>query len=557
MHLINISTLTALTLEDFIGDDVPPYGILSHTWDKEEVSFQAFSTLEARSFAGYRKIQGFCAIAAEDGLSYVWVDTCCIDKASSAELSEAINSMYRWYANAKSCYVYLSDLECSLPSRNPFVRNTSEKWDEMSFRIIKDCRWFKRGWTLQELLAPVHIKFYNRQWISLGTKSTLANVLSRATAIKAVHLWGGGGASIAQRMSWAAHRVTTRSEDRAYCLLGIFDVNMPLLYGEGKKAFVRLQQEILRSSHDESLFAWTNERLWTSGMLAESPADFAGSSNIVPIENSSQRRRPYFMTNHGLQIELGRMHVDPAKVERCRFKSPLLCKIDSFPIPKQVCLYFYQTHDNPDEEHLVRAAPYELDLIDMDIAMRALHDSQLVASFFVQDTTLLKQEPQRLIQRNFPTAASLHLHTRGLVDYIDFSRIREMPAGKLGLFITDLANPYKFETTYLCWPKEDCDPKVLEIYCRDFNFFGNSWQHMNEWQRQISTQKAKRHELRIGHPCAMWYGTAFVTLIAVRRSTSQGLSLEIQVSELMKNEGDIPKHNIQMKWIGASKIQTR
>ena len=533
MRLINISTLTALTLEDFIGDEVPPYGILSHTWDKEEVSFQAFNTPEARSFAGYKKIQGFCAIAAKNDLSYVWVDTCCIDKSSSAELSEAINSMYRWYANAECCYVYLSDLE-TLPVDVSFT-----VWTVESFDIFKECRWFKRGWTLQELLAPNNVKFYDQQWTRLGTKHNISEVLSRVTGIKLDHLWKCNLASVAQKMSWAAHRVTTRTEDSAYCLLGIFNVNMPLLYGEGKKAFMRLQQEILRSSHDESLFAWTNERLWTSGLLAESPADFAGSSNVVPFDSRLQRRRPYFMTNHGLQIELRRIDVESKNMKRTRFDSPLLCTTESQKNKRQFILHFNRLHDDPEEDRVFRIAPYELGLIDVEEA--AKYHSQEVTPFFVQDTTLLKHKPQRLIQRDFPTAASMQLRMSGLVDNIDFSQVHEMPASRLGIFVTDLATSSKFATAYLRWPKQDRNPRSLDVRCREFDHKRNCWKHMDKW---------RSYELRVGHPCAMLVGTSSVILMAFRGNMTQGLVLDIHVDDASYKRLTRQMDDMHFSWIG-------
>ena len=541
MRLINISNLTALTLEDFIGDYVPAYGILSHTWDEEEVSFQAFSTPEARWFAGYKKIQGFCAIAAEDGLFYVWVDTCCIDKSSSAELSEAINSMYRWYAKAKRCYVYLSDLKDSLPSID-----SSKEWVERSFGIIKNCRWFKRGWTLQELLAPVHIKFYNRQWISLGTKDMLCNVLSGVTGIQLEHLWDCNSASIAQRMSWAAHRVTTRIEDRAYCLLGIFDVNIPLLYGEGKKAFTRLQQEILRSSHDESLFAWTNEGLWTSGLLAESPADFAGSSSIVPFKSKRQPRRPYSMTNHGLQIELMRMSVNSLEVEQSRFKSPLLCKFEDQKNDNQITLYFNHVNDDPDEDHVVRTASYQLGLIDTkELSPYHSHEP---TSFFVQDTTLLKEQPHRLFQHDLSTAGSIKLRLSGSLEDFDFRQLHELAVGKYGYLI---ANAVKLEIAYLCWPKENCNAGVVDIHYRGFDPSTQCWQQIDEWLAQISRVRGESLlKLRIGHPFAIWDGCFGVILIAARKRKSRRLCLDIQVDYLgsdMRQVGDI-----HLRWIGRN-----
>ncbi|KAK3364641.1 hypothetical protein B0T25DRAFT_599039 [Lasiosphaeria hispida] len=159
---------------------------------------------------------------------------CCIDKASSAELSEAINSMFTWYKSAAVCIAYLSDLP-----REPFYDVG---------KTLRQCRWFKRGWKLQELIAPRHMLFYNGSWSSLGNESSLAPYLSRTTRINALILQYAEllkSVSVGKRMSWAADRETTRVEDIAYCLFGIFGVNMPLLYGEGEKAFVRLQQELL------------------------------------------------------------------------------------------------------------------------------------------------------------------------------------------------------------------------------------------------------------------------------------------------------------------------
>jgi len=170
---------------------------------------------------------------------------CCIDKTSSAELSEAINSMFRWYQKASVCYAYLADV----------LKDTDPDKDPEEF---SRSRWFTRGWTLQELVAPKNVVFYSRSWKNIGTKERLCNTISTITGIDIDTLLGEDVTfvSVANKMSWASGRRTTRTEDMAYCLLGIFDVNMPLLYGEGKKAFLRLQEEILRSSYDHSLFAW-------------------------------------------------------------------------------------------------------------------------------------------------------------------------------------------------------------------------------------------------------------------------------------------------------------
>ncbi|KAK4183098.1 hypothetical protein QBC35DRAFT_518450 [Podospora australis] len=244
MRLLNTKTRR---LEEF-ADDTPLYAILSHRWGDDE--------------------------AASHGFTYVWIDTCCIDKTSSAELSEAIDSMYRWYQEATVCYAYLADVECN-------------GYDLQSGTDPHD--WFGRGWMRQELIAPSLVVFFNKSWGKVGTKSTLCSLVSEITGIPDDILTGERNvedASVAQRMSWAAWRRTTRAEDRAYCLMGIFGVNMPMLYGEGgTNAFMRLQEEILKFSNDHSIFAWS-----TGGgssmenyrdLLAPSPAYFRNSGWVV------------------------------------------------------------------------------------------------------------------------------------------------------------------------------------------------------------------------------------------------------------------------------------
>jgi hypothetical protein len=276
MRLLNTATFT---LQDFLGQNVPPYGILSHTWEEEEVLFADVQNGRAKSRRkGYAKVDGFCRKAAQDGFQWVWVDTCCIDKSSSAELSEAINSMYEWYRSSTICYVYLTH-----PSH---VNRTAGMWPgKMRFRDteISECRWFTRGWTLQELLAPRVVEFYGPDWQEIGTKMSLSAEISNFTGIPERILMGDGlpTCTVAERMSWASGRQTTREEDRAYSLLGLFDVNMPLLYGEGAaKSFLRLQEQILKQEEDYSLLAWTLQYDCGSslaGVLASSPSEFAGS----------------------------------------------------------------------------------------------------------------------------------------------------------------------------------------------------------------------------------------------------------------------------------------
>jgi hypothetical protein len=215
MRLLDTTTITFKSF--FNNASIPPYAILSHTWGEEEVSFQDLLTPKAKDMIGYKKISDCCKQAVDDGFELAWVDTCCIDKTSSAELSEAINSMYQWYQDAQVCYVYLADV----PSCDALSPNSK----------FGKSRWFTRGWTLQELLAPQSVVFYSSEWIELGTKSSLQSAITAITGVSKVVLLLNhpGEISVAQRMSWAANRETTRVEDIAYCLLGLFGVNMPAI----------------------------------------------------------------------------------------------------------------------------------------------------------------------------------------------------------------------------------------------------------------------------------------------------------------------------------------
>ncbi|KAF1815945.1 HET-domain-containing protein, partial [Eremomyces bilateralis CBS 781.70] len=232
----------------FFPASIPAYAILSHTWEQDEVTFQEALCPDGpvKSKLGYEKLQKAADLAAQDGFEYIWIDTCCIDKTSSSELSEAINSMYRWYQKSSVCYAFLSDVQYCASS------NTLVQPD------IRNSKWFLRGWTLQELIAPSTLVFYSREWKEIGTKSSLRATISQITGIPEPVLLGEkiGNYSVAQRMSWASRRRTTRVEDIAYCLMGIFGITMPMLYGEGTRSFRRLQEEIMRQSDDQSIFAW-------------------------------------------------------------------------------------------------------------------------------------------------------------------------------------------------------------------------------------------------------------------------------------------------------------
>lgn len=301
MRLINTRTFD---LCEFIDNEIPErYAILSHRWGNEEVTFQDWQVLSvAKTKKGFAKIDMACKQAQKHGLDYLWVDTNCIDKTSSTELSEAVNSMFRWYQRSTVCYAYLSDVE-SLPGG----------FDMTNAKHVQQFRaseWFKRGWTLQELLAPVILTFYSRDWSEIASRSTMADLICETTRIDTVYLDGNGmfkNASIAQKMSWVSRRETKRIEDMAYCMLGIFDVNLPLLYGEGPKSFIRLQEEIIRTSNDHSIFCWT----WTDSvpaewvsLLAPCAQAFQYSEGFISVDSKIFERTSFKVTNSGLSINL-------------------------------------------------------------------------------------------------------------------------------------------------------------------------------------------------------------------------------------------------------------
>ncbi|KAG1819256.1 uncharacterized protein BJ212DRAFT_1479372 [Suillus subaureus] len=276
---------------------VRPYAILSHRWfaDCEEISFQDLQRTQVppsegphgnyaeptfppnvQSKQGYEKFRGARDHASRAGLEHIWIDTCCIDKTSSAELSEAINSMYAWYQDSAVCYVYLHDVD-----DDGDLQSALEKAD-----------WFQRGWTLQELIAPDNVYFFNKHWIKIGSKATFARILNKITHIRQDILLGNPcNPSIAEKMSWAAGRKTQKVEDRAYSLMGLFGIHMPIIYGEGEKAFRRLQLEIMKSSDDQTIFAWHDSlahpnSVRNRGLLASAPDVFSWASPVLVIEHS-------------------------------------------------------------------------------------------------------------------------------------------------------------------------------------------------------------------------------------------------------------------------------
>ncbi|KAJ4286189.1 hypothetical protein N0V88_008091 [Collariella sp. IMI 366227] len=307
MWLVNCSN-HQLEENDVGGPDAKEYWILSHTWGEEEVTFQDMDNLElAAKKKGFQKIRFMCNVVAKEGGKFAWIDTCCINKSSSAELQESINSMFYWYQKAYRCIAYLEDLECSQGS----YATENE---------LRKCRWFTRGWTLQELLAPSDVVFYDKEWSPRGTKKQLARPVSNITRIS-VRILGDENPAldlvpVAQRMSWAANRQTTRMEDRVYCLFGIFDVQMPLMYGEKENAFIRLQEMIFQKTNDMSLFAWIEDTESATqdlhesyrGLLARDLSSFSTCSAIMGFRNPVMPAPSWKLSNHGIEVRTALEH---------------------------------------------------------------------------------------------------------------------------------------------------------------------------------------------------------------------------------------------------------
>ncbi|KIW02555.1 uncharacterized protein PV09_06010 [Verruconis gallopava] len=320
MRLLDSTTLRP---EVFLGSNIPKYAILSHTWENEEVSYQDLSTLTFQTKKGWQKIRKTCELARQVNIDWVWVDTCCIDQSSSAELTEAINSMFRWYGRAAKCIAYLSDLPVESDIDSALPR----------------CRWFTRGWTLQELISPSIVQFFDEEWHYRGSKHDLSKQIMTITHIPEDVLLGKTPLStlpVAQRMSWAAARKTSRLEDAAYCLFGIFDVNMPLLYGEEEKAFRRLQLEIIRSTPDLSIFGWTismNAQLcpgWTPGstayasVLAPSPEAFTNCADYAKL--SSRPTGELAISNLGVKATVQLIYTEMTETKGFKYVLPLYCR---------------------------------------------------------------------------------------------------------------------------------------------------------------------------------------------------------------------------------------
>lgn len=325
MRVLNTTTYELTETSDPAFQASPRYAILSHRWYNRECTFQDYDPDSIRTpdpktkcySPQAWKIRGACAQARVDGLKWLWIDTCCINKESSAELSEAINSMFRWYRDSFVCYVYLNDVTVHTGFR---VCDRSGKQRGLAYS-----EWFYRGWTLQELLAPKVLAFFDRDWRCIGSRSALASDIEQITGIGAEYLDGSKNmknACIAVKMSWMAGRKTTRIEDRAYSLLGIFDINLTPVYGEREKSFLRLQRALLESCTDESLFAWRASKNATSmpramdmrecregdwGLLAPSPDYFRSCGDLTIKGRGNRSRRAdggFILTQQGIRLNV-------------------------------------------------------------------------------------------------------------------------------------------------------------------------------------------------------------------------------------------------------------
>jgi hypothetical protein len=346
MRLLNTKSYEFHDSQDPIVLASPQYAVLSHRWQTPKITLQTFKTDDLHNANTQTpqldKIRQACGKARDrtPPLDWVWIDSCCIDKTNAVEESRSVNSMFEWYRRAAVCIVYLYDVD-----------ETSLFESQSPDRLHEKSEWFTRGWTLQELLAPGQMEFYEQHWKFMGTKISLVGPLAYLTGIDKEYLTGERSivtASVATRMSWMAGRTTTLVEDVAYSMLGIFGVNMAPLYGEGVKAFIRLQKTLIEDSTDESIFAWTvpedglfrcyagrgqvpptwSPKKW--GLLAPSPDCFTKYRDlvIIPQRVVPRLRGGYSWTQQGVMFQMpyrARGTMWPIDVKRKERWFPLNC----------------------------------------------------------------------------------------------------------------------------------------------------------------------------------------------------------------------------------------
>ncbi|KAK6440524.1 hypothetical protein LTR95_003261 [Oleoguttula sp. CCFEE 5521] len=333
MWLLKTSDLSLVHFHD--SRDVR-YAILSHTWNgDEEATYRELRDGCKMDTARFYKVKMTCAQAAQDGYDYAWIDSCCINKDSLTELAEAINSMWQWYYDASVCYVYLADLNWECPVLHDvasiFSIESGLNLDTQWTQCLASCRWFTRGWTLQELLAAKDVRFYcppnpgaigRGDWGLVGDKTDLVRTLWDITGIDLLALQDRESLTrfvTARKMCWASRRQTSKVEDRAYSLLGLFGINMPLLYGEGENAFIRLQEQIIQKRLDHSILAWDctqAESLQSTDLLfANSPARFSMTGHRITRWQWSSFDPAFRLTNQGIAFD-GLGHVVSTAGER-------------------------------------------------------------------------------------------------------------------------------------------------------------------------------------------------------------------------------------------------
>ncbi|KAI0633738.1 hypothetical protein C8Q77DRAFT_808688 [Trametes polyzona] len=458
-----------LELRNFArADEVPGgYAILSHVWQSPEQSFHDIQELckDNASLTDPRlsaKIRKCIEVSVSYNIDWLWVDASCIDKSSSAELSEAINSMFSWYAGALICFAYLYDVpnSCAVDAPASAFRNS---------------KWFTRGWTLQELIAPKCVVFMSMDWTYLGTKASIASLLTEITGIHVGVLTFRkelAQVSVACRMSWASKRETTRSEDEAYCLMGLFGITMPTIYGEGREAFRRLQEEILKRSPDQTLFAWG--RLLPSGvpstrltrgmedisstLFATSPRDFRESADYKPVSRGNIRRT--------LEANMGTLHLVDVSEDpdftvtnldvQCQ---PLVMNIGHFVLAMLAC----QTSSGDTIALLLRQRNQPVDTERPQYSTGALCDTAEEAATFV--TTA----PQNAVRYRL-----FHVNTVSLSGFIgsplDSARDTIRPQTMYIIHSLALSVPHPWLRLLEEEPRQIVLPPWLALQCKRYNF---------------------------------------------------------------------------------------
>jgi ankyrin repeat protein len=393
MRLLKREPSGEIVLTQHNDKNIPLYAILSHTWGEEEVIFQDVEVGTGKSKAGWEKIEFCAAQAAADGLQYSWVDTCCIDKKNAVELAEAINSMFRWYQRAEKCYVFLSDV--SATERKRPDESAQDVWEQ----AFRRSRWFARGWTLQELLAPRSVEFFSKERKRLGDKHSLEHQIQQITDIAAKALQGSPlkEFSVDERMRWAERRDTTKEEDQAYCLLGIFGIHLPLIYGEGKdNALSRLREQIQkREEAPKYAHPKAYECLQT---LRTSDYEQFKDRNPNRLEGTCRwfLRHDHFLTWQQASSALLWVSADPGCGKSVLAKS----LVDQYlrPTEDRVCCFFFFKDDNDKQTNInyaLSALLHQLFSQKRSLLNHALREyevegPQLVQSFHKLWSILLK-----------------------------------------------------------------------------------------------------------------------------------------------------------------------